>query len=80
MILAEVISLGWFWSIVGAFCLVVIILAVVFGCMFEDTGIWDGIADKIKCDHEWQLREDLSSHRKKVMVCKKCGKIKTVKV
>ena len=80
MILAEVISMGWFWSIVGAFCLVVGLLSIIFGCMFEDTGIWYGIANKVKCEHKWEVHDEMSSHRKKVMVCKNCGKIKTVKV
>lgn len=80
MMLAEIISLEWFWSIVGGFCLVAIILAVILGCMFGDTGIWDGIANKVKCRHNWEVHEELSNHRKKVMVCKNCGKVKKVKL
>lgn len=79
MILIE-ISMGWFWSIIGAFCLVVGLLSIIFGCWFGDTGLFDGIAAKVKCKHEWVLRENMSSHRKKVMVCTRCGKMKTEKV
>jgi hypothetical protein len=74
------ITLGWFWSIFAVSILTIIVLAVIFGSMFEDTGIWDGWADKVKCCHKWEKRDDLSNYRTKVIICKECGKVKKVKV
>ena len=79
MILGQ-ITLGWFWSIFAVSILTIITLAVIFGSMFEDTGIWDGWANKVKCRHVWEKRDDLSNHRTKVIVCTKCGKVKKIRV
>lgn len=76
----EQITLGWFWSIFAVCIVTIITLAVIFGSMFEDTGIWDGWANRVKCRHDWEKRDDLSSHRTKVIVCKKCGKVKKINV
>lgn len=80
MILLATTKLAWVWSIFAITILTIIVFAIIFGAMFEDTDIWDGWASKVKCDHTWEKRDDLSSYRTRVVVCKHCGKIKKLRV
>ena len=66
--------MDWFWSIVGAICVILLVVSLIFGLMFEGTGLWDAFVEKRFCKHKWVYREDLSTYNTKVAVCEKCGK------
>lgn len=73
-------NMEMFWSVVGAFCIIVILAAVIFGIMFEGTQIFNNLAERVKrCNHEWVVNPDAETITRKVMVCTKCGKIHEVR-
>lgn len=45
--------MGWFWSIVGAICVILLVVSLIFGLMFEGTGLWGAFVEKRFCKHKW---------------------------
>lgn len=73
-------TLDWFWSIVGAVALFLIIGGVIFNNCFDGNHIASAWRRKAACNHKWEKRDDLSNHRVTVVVCPYCGKLKKVKM